>query len=289
MKAKNNVSQWCEENKNNFLPPICNKLMHMDQLSVMFVGGPNTRTDFHIDEGSEFFYQVKGNIELPIVEQGKRRLIKINQGEVFLLPSRIPHSPQRPEKESLGLVIERQRNETEMDCLRFYVNFEDCKEILWEKYFHCADLVKQLPPIVGAYKNSTEFTTRAPGLNVVKDPPLKQDVTSKLPAPFSLTSFIEEHKSSLSRGEEVNLFPNHPDKEFSIKLIGGKSQQQRQQIKDETWLYQLKGDIEVEVQGKKEALKEGECGIIPPNIVYSVYRSEDSIGMVLSNNPLGNK
>ena len=57
--------------------------MHKEQMTVMFVGGPNTRTDFHLDEGSEFFWMYRGRMELPIIEQGKRRVIKINEGDVF--------------------------------------------------------------------------------------------------------------------------------------------------------------------------------------------------------------
>ena len=41
------------------------QLMHKGQLSIMFVGGPNTRTDFHVEEGSELFLQLKGDMELP--------------------------------------------------------------------------------------------------------------------------------------------------------------------------------------------------------------------------------
>ena len=59
MEARYNVKQWCEDNKSSFDPPVCNKLMHKKQLSVMFVGGPNQRKDFHLDEGSEFFFQFK--------------------------------------------------------------------------------------------------------------------------------------------------------------------------------------------------------------------------------------
>lgn len=59
MESKYNVAEWCEANKDSFHPPVCNKLMHKKQLSVMFVGGPNRRTDFHLEEGSEFFFQMK--------------------------------------------------------------------------------------------------------------------------------------------------------------------------------------------------------------------------------------
>ena len=49
----NNVSQWIEENKKFFLPPVCNKLMYWGQLKVMFIGGPNVRKDYHMEEGEE--------------------------------------------------------------------------------------------------------------------------------------------------------------------------------------------------------------------------------------------
>lgn len=65
--------------------------------SIMFIGGPNQREDFHLDVGSEFFYQMRGNMSLPIIEKGKRKDVHIKEGHVFLLPPRIPHSPQRPE------------------------------------------------------------------------------------------------------------------------------------------------------------------------------------------------
>ena len=97
-------------------------------------------------------------MELPIIERGVRHVIKIEEGEVFLLPSRIPHSPQRPMEGSLGLVIERQRykDEGEVDGLRWYTDFDTCKNILWERYFHCGDLGKDLVPVVQAYKSSEE-------------------------------------------------------------------------------------------------------------------------------------
>ena len=55
-----NTSKWIKENETSFLPPVCNKLMHNVQLVIMFVGGPNNREDYHIEEGEELFYQIKG-------------------------------------------------------------------------------------------------------------------------------------------------------------------------------------------------------------------------------------
>ena len=90
-------------------------------------------------------------MELPTIQKGQRKLVKIQEGQVFLLPSRIPHSPQRPEKGSIGLVIERERSGEELDCLRYYVDFQECKEVLWEKYFPCYDLGRDLVPQVKVF------------------------------------------------------------------------------------------------------------------------------------------
>ena len=85
---------------------------------IMVVGGPNTRKDYHVDEGEEFFYQLEGKMTLKIIEDGKPKDIHINEGEIFLLPSKVPHSPQRYEN-SIGLVIERKRTKDELDGLEF--------------------------------------------------------------------------------------------------------------------------------------------------------------------------
>ncbi|XP_060042925.1 3-hydroxyanthranilate 3,4-dioxygenase isoform X4 [Erinaceus europaeus] len=139
------VRVWVEENRAFFLPPVCNKLLHQEQLKVMFVGGPNTRKDYHIEEGEEVFYQLQGDMILRVLERGRHRDVVIRQGEVFLLPAGIPHSPQRFAN-TVGLVIERRRLPSELDGLRFYV--ENTTDVLFEKWFYCEDLGTQLAPII---------------------------------------------------------------------------------------------------------------------------------------------
>ena len=114
------------------------------EMMIMVVGGPNTRKDYHIDEGEEFFYQLEGNMILRIMDDGKPKDITINEGDIFLLPPRVPHSPQRFEN-TIGLVIERKRRDGELDGFRWYC--DECHTLLHEVYFTLTDIVKQLPPI----------------------------------------------------------------------------------------------------------------------------------------------
>ena len=91
-----NTTKWIQDNEDQFKPPVCNKLMHNDQLTVMFVGGPNMRDDYHIEEGEELFYQLKGDMSVKIIENNQHKEIFIKEEEFFILPARVPHSPQRP-------------------------------------------------------------------------------------------------------------------------------------------------------------------------------------------------
>jgi 3-hydroxyanthranilate 3,4-dioxygenase len=127
-----------------------------DDFIVMVVGGPNSRKDYHYDEGEEFFYQLEGDIVLKIVEDGKQVDIPIREGEIFLLPPKVPHSPQRSAG-SIGLVIERYRREGEKDGLMWFC--ESCDHKLYEEYFEMTDIVKQLPEVMERFHSSEELRT----------------------------------------------------------------------------------------------------------------------------------
>ena len=88
-------ARWIAEHRELLKPPVGNKCVYNGDFIVMVVGGPNQRTDYHWDEGPEFFHQIEGEMVLRVQEDGRARDIPIKAGEVFYLPPRIPHSPQR--------------------------------------------------------------------------------------------------------------------------------------------------------------------------------------------------
>ena len=72
---------------------------------TQIIGGPRTQVDFHDDSVQEFFYQIKGDMILMVVDDREIKSIRINEGEVFILPLHMRHSPQRPVPGSCGLVV----------------------------------------------------------------------------------------------------------------------------------------------------------------------------------------
>ena len=91
-----NLHAWIEEHRHLLKPPVGNKMIDNGDFIVMVVGGPNSRTDYHYDEGPEWFYQLEGEMVLKVQEDGAVRDIPIRAGEIFLLPGKVPHSPRRP-------------------------------------------------------------------------------------------------------------------------------------------------------------------------------------------------
>jgi 3-hydroxyanthranilate 3,4-dioxygenase len=141
-----NLKAWIDEHRHLLKPPVGNKMVWQDsELLVMVVGGPNRRKDFHVEDGEEFFYQIEGDITVRVMEDGNPRDIPIREGEIFLLPPRVPHSPQRPEG-TVGMVIERVRRSGELDHLRWYC--ENCGDVLHDAAFELQDLGSQLKPII---------------------------------------------------------------------------------------------------------------------------------------------
>jgi 3-hydroxyanthranilate 3,4-dioxygenase len=152
-----NLQHWISENRHLLKPPVGNKLIWQDQdFFCMAVGGPNQRTDYHWDEGPEFFHQLEGEMVLKVMEDGMPRDIPIRAGEIFLLPPRMPHSPQRM-PDSIGLVIERKRLAQEKDGLMWFC--ENCHHKLYEEFFALTNIETQFQAVFERFYRSIKDRT----------------------------------------------------------------------------------------------------------------------------------
>jgi len=121
-------------------PPVGNKYLYSGKdFFVMIIAGPNARNDFHMTDSEEFFIQLKGDIVVRIRDKDGVRDVPVREGETFFIPPGVPHSPQRG-PDTLGLVVERRRPETEPEHLMFFC--QKCNELVYDKTFCCTDIVK---------------------------------------------------------------------------------------------------------------------------------------------------
>lgn len=148
-----NLQAWIEEHRHLLKPPVGNKVIESGDFIIMVVGGPNDRSDYHWEEGPEWFHQLEGEMVLRVQEDGAVREIPIRAGEIFLLPPRIPHSPQRMPG-SVGLVIERKRLPHELDALMWFC--PACNHKLYEASFALRDIEADLPRIIDGFHASPE-------------------------------------------------------------------------------------------------------------------------------------
>ena len=154
-----NLRRWVEENKNLFSPPYkTNRLLvHHQDFMIMILRGPNVRLDFHVEPGDEFFYQIEGDMELHLKPDGeKREVVKIGEGEIFLCPANVPHSPRRPEN-TWGLVIERKRTPDEKEDFVWFC--EKCDEKVLCRMVVQEDVAGQVKNIYEAFNADAGMRT----------------------------------------------------------------------------------------------------------------------------------
>lgn len=152
-----NFKEWIEENRHLLKPPVGNKVVWKDgEYIVMVVGGPNTRKDYHYNETPEFFYQIEGDMVLKVMDEGTPKDIEIKEGDIFLLPAKVPHSPQR-KANTVGLVIEYPRDEGVMDALEWYC--ENCNHQLYREEFPLDDIETDMPGIFDRFYSDVDKRT----------------------------------------------------------------------------------------------------------------------------------
>ena len=156
LPAAFNLQEWIDAHRHLLKPPVGNKCVVDGDFIVMIVGGPNARTDYHVEDGPEFFYQLEGEMVLRIQENGAPRDIPIKAGEVFYLPPKVPHSPQRM-PDSIGLVIERKRLAHEQDGLMWFCG--ECNHKLYEEFFALENIETQFHAVFERFYRSLDLRT----------------------------------------------------------------------------------------------------------------------------------
>lgn len=152
-----NLKRWIEENRHLLKPPVGNKCVYEDEnFIIMVVGGPNKRKDYHVNETGEFFYQVEGDITVGIIdpETGTPRDVILREGEMFLLPPKVPHSPRRP-RGTVGVVVEIQRAAHMIDKLQWYS--DDTHELVYEATFRLKNIQEDLKRIMDDFWSNPEL------------------------------------------------------------------------------------------------------------------------------------
>lgn len=154
-----NLNQWISENKHLLKPPVGNKNIYVESEDyiVMIVAGPNARKDYHYNETEELFYQLEGSIKIFIQDEGEKKELILNAGDMYLNPAKIPHSPSRSEN-SIGLVIERKRAQKGYtDGLLWFC--DNCNHKLHETYFELNNIEKDFLPHFKHFYNSEDLRT----------------------------------------------------------------------------------------------------------------------------------
>ena len=162
-----NLNKWIDEHRDLLKPPVCNKQVFEEgDFIVMVVGGPNNRSDYHYNETPELFYQIEGEMTLKVKDDDSFKDIPIKQGEMFLLPPKLLHSPQRMEN-SIGLVVEQKRAEDQKDELHWFCT--QCNSPMYKEAFSLANIEKDLPVVfANFFDNETNCTCNQCGYKMTR-------------------------------------------------------------------------------------------------------------------------
>ena len=149
-----NLQQWIDDHRAQLKPPVGNKVIYPERdFIVMVVSGPNSRDDYHVDPREEFFYQLEGDMTLKVMESDGPRSILIKQGEILLLPPKVPHTPLRP-ADTIGLVIEHKRLPDQLDGFQWFC--DHCHHLVYEDFFHLTNIEKQCKEAMERFQARSE-------------------------------------------------------------------------------------------------------------------------------------
>lgn len=161
-----NFQRWLADKAHLLKPPVGNQQVWQEgDFIVTVVGGPNQRTDFHDDPLEEFFYQFEGDAHLLLWERGRYERVDLKEGDIFLLPPHVLHSPQRPQALSRCLVIERQRPAGLVDAFQW--SCAACGTVVKRYELQLQNIVEDLPATYQRFYATSEAERRCPQCGTV--------------------------------------------------------------------------------------------------------------------------
>lgn len=228
----------------------------------------------------------RGEMVVKTVQRGKFVDVPIKEGEMFLLPGRIPHSPQRF-KDTVGLVIERERDNKELDCLRWYIPNQETPEPLYEEFFHCFDLGVQLKPVIQAYFASEQHKSGKPLPDTITEAskaPVQPNYDIDAPKPVNIAQWIAANAERIASSSS-GFGPLSDVGEFKVIFFAGKNSSdiRHQHTDGEAWIWQFEGSCELFLDGSPDAvsLSKGDCFLIQQGVTYQMRRPDNSQGFVI--------
>ena len=301
---------WIASIRPLLCPPVGNKLLFgAGQHKVMVVGGPNVRSDYHVEAGEEFFLQLEGDMDLLIVPRAGAAAVSIpiREGEAFVLPARVPHSPQR-RAGTVGFVMERERVPAlaEIDALRWYA---PDWSILYEERFPCTNLGTQLPPVIHRFNASkTKRTGVPPPPGAEGTPPLllahlEEPDAPPFAQPINVKAWVAEKRAAGARGATPLWGPGAPAprgaSEYSIVAYIGAAEGGEGmwstwiKARGEVFIYQRESLGAVAVRrvgdacdGEERVLKENDVLLVPKGPFEVRVSMEASAYCLIVTNPI---
>ena len=168
-----NFQEWIEDHKHLLKPPVGNQKV-FEESDMVVMGGGRSQQAHRITtttRSRNSSTSSRGDMLLKIHDGEEFYDVPIREGEVFLLPPHVRHSPQRPQEGSIGLVVEPKRQEGQLDAIEWYC-FE-CGTRVHRAEMQLKSIVKDLPPVYEAFYTSEEART-CPNCGAVhpgKEPP----------------------------------------------------------------------------------------------------------------------
>ena len=152
-----NLAGWIEEHRHELKPPAGGRTIWADtDFIVTVVGGPNQRPDYHDDPLEELFFQLQGDMTLRVIDDDVRRDIPIREGEIFLLPPHVLHSPQR-RADTIGLIVERTRAPGVIDAFEWFC--EKCDAQVLRREIQVAGLEQGVNGVLEEYASDPALRT----------------------------------------------------------------------------------------------------------------------------------